>query len=484
MKSPQTFVEQYTGKAIDYDGAYGVQCVDGFEVGIAYLGIPTMPTPNNWADGFWTCLDANGRPSPSTEAWRDKYFDRIRRLADFRNGDWVIWARGSASHPSSHVAMWYEGKEFGENQGGDRSFCLKSTDFSDALGALRPKAWALIPGYDSDMTINGHLYHLYGQADGLRPVIISPGLNKTAKIQNLDVPFDVYAKITGCNCFQMRTDQPDPYGTTYGDISSPICGVYQNLPNQDSTMFFDLETGQHADCTGINIDSDHNVFSPVLIYEQGKCVQYARMVGLQQCTRPSRYSFVIRQMNGTYALGLSDQDLTPDQIWNDLRTLSCVQNVSFIDGGGSAQMMRYRVSDHKVEYIQNAEKIATAGAVAFIGREIADIIIQDEPQATQTEPTPGETGESEETPMEENKPQNQPEMSPVEGWSDPEPGSGTTIVERISALMSVKSIITLAFVGTYLAMVLQGQQVPSLFENILTMIVSFFFGYQFRKAEK
>lgn len=68
-------------------------------------------------------------------------------------------------------------------------------------------------------------------------------------------------------------------------------------------------------------------------------------------------------------------------------------------------------------------------------------------------------------------------------WKDPEP-TGTTILQRISALLSVKSIITLAFVGTYLAMVIQGQEVPSLFENILTMIVSFFFGYQFKKAEK
>ena len=68
MKSPQAFVETYTGKLIDNDGAYGVQCVDGFQTGNVYLGIPTMPTPNNWADGYWTCLDANGNPSPSTEA--------------------------------------------------------------------------------------------------------------------------------------------------------------------------------------------------------------------------------------------------------------------------------------------------------------------------------------------------------------------------------------------------------------------------------
>jgi hypothetical protein len=193
MKSPQAFVEIYTGKLIDNDHAYGVQCVDGFQTGNVYLEIPTMPTPNNWADGYWTCLDANGNPSPTTEAWVNKYFDRIRNPEDFRNGDWVIWARGSKSHPSSHIAMWYNGQEFGENQGGDRSFCLKSTDFSDALGALRPKAWSLsIPSFESNMTICGHLYYLFRKTAALKAVVLSPGLNKTALIKDMDCDADVY----------------------------------------------------------------------------------------------------------------------------------------------------------------------------------------------------------------------------------------------------------------------------------------------------
>jgi hypothetical protein len=63
-------------------------------------------------------------------------------------------------------------------------------------------------------------------------------------------------------------------------------------------MFFDLETGEHADCTGINIDPTHNVFSPVLIYQRGKNVQYARMVGLGHCNAKNIYSFVIRMIGG------------------------------------------------------------------------------------------------------------------------------------------------------------------------------------------
>ena len=472
MKSPQAFVETYTGKLIDNDGAYGVQCVDGFQTGNVYLSIPTMPTPNNWADGYWTCLDSNGHPSPETEAWVNKYFDRIRDPKDFRNGDWVIWARGSKSHPSSHIAMWYNGQEFGENQGGDRSFCLKNTDFSDALGALRPKAWSLsIPAYESNMTICGHLYYLFRQTAGMRAVVLSPGLNKTALIKDMDCDADVYAKITGSNYFQMRTDLPDqPYGTTYGDISSPISEVYQTLPNQDTTMFFDLETGAYGDCTGITIDPNHNVFSPALIYPRGRNVQYARMVGLGQCTLPSTYTVLIRFVTGDYAVGLSDQNLTPNTIAGDLMTIADVESVSFLDGGGSAQMMRYITSEHRIEYTRETPR-ATAGCVAFIA-----------PSKPHTAPPQNETQEDEEEPMTEIKPQETPEIEPVEGWQDPEP-QDSIIVQRIAALLSVKSLITIFLTVIFGLLVLRGEELPDKFVSIYTMCISFFFGYQFKKAE-
>lgn len=490
MRTPGTFVNTFNGKTVDFDGAYGVQCVDGFKEGCVYIDIPPQPCPNNWAESYWTCKNADGSINQNTKAWQEKYFDLISDFRQFRDGDWVIWPRGCVSHPSSHVAMYYKGQEFGERQyENNRAFCLKDTDFSDASGALRPKTWSaiVIPDYDSDLTINGHLYHLVRQASNLRTVVLSPGLNETAQIKDMDCEYYVYGKITGCNYFQMRDDIKDqPYGTTYGDISSPISAVYQNLPNQDSTMFYDIETGKHGDCTGVTIDPEHNVFSPVLIYEPGKNVQYARMVGLGLCNTVSRYCFVIRFLNGTYALGLAEQDLTPNQIASDFLGIDNLQAVAFIDGGGSAQMMRYRTKERRVEYVRDTGR-ATAGCIALIGGPVPpqeEIPEQDEQEPTvePTQPEEPETGENkgEDESMSEpiyEEPAKDPE------WKDPEP-TGTTILQRISALLSVKSIITLAFVSTYLAMVLQGQEVPSLFENILTMIVSFFFGYQFKKAEK
>ena len=150
MKTFKEFYEKYNGKAIDDDGAYGVQCVDGFRVFCREFGVPVKPTPNNWADGYWYSRDALGY---------GQYFEYITDPKQFKDGDVVIWAKGSKSHPSSHIAFWYQGKEFGQNQGGNRGFLLKPTDFSDALGALRLKAWVPEP-YTGWKKQNGRWYYL------------------------------------------------------------------------------------------------------------------------------------------------------------------------------------------------------------------------------------------------------------------------------------------------------------------------------------
>ena len=82
----------------------------------------------------------------------------------------------------------------------------------------------------------------------------------------------------------------------------------------------------------------------------------------------------------------------------------------------------------------------------------------------------------------QEKPQEQPEMTPVEGWTDPEPQTNI-IVQRIAALMSVKSVITIALTVAFIVLVVNGKDLPDQFVSIYTMCISFFFGYQFKKAE-
>lgn len=127
-KTAKSFYEKYNGQAFDYDKAYGVQCVDGARLWMDYFLGSSIPCSGGWASGYWT----------GNRAWfKSKGCTEITSPSNLRNGDLVIWNRGSASHPSSHVAMYYNGQEFGQNQGGNRGFCLKSTNFNDMAGAFR-----------------------------------------------------------------------------------------------------------------------------------------------------------------------------------------------------------------------------------------------------------------------------------------------------------------------------------------------------------
>ncbi len=128
MKTAKSFYEKYNGQAIDYDHGYGVQCVDGARLWMDYFLGSSIPCATGWAGGYWS----------GNQSWfKSKGCTLITNYRNLKNGDLVIWSKGSSSHPSSHVAMYYNGKEFGQNQGGNRGFCLKSTDFSDMAGAFR-----------------------------------------------------------------------------------------------------------------------------------------------------------------------------------------------------------------------------------------------------------------------------------------------------------------------------------------------------------
>ena len=84
--------------------------------------------------------------------------------------------------------------------------------------------------------------------------------------------------------------------------------------------------------------------------------------------------------------------------------------------------------------------------------------------------------------MAETKPQETPEIEPVENWQDPEEND-SIIVQRIAALLSVKSLITIFLTVIFGLLVLKGEELPDKFVSIYTMCISFFFGYQFKKAE-
>ena len=133
IMTPEKFRNDVIGKSFDVDHAYGPQCWDLFAYMLYSLRIPVSAycALTGYVCDLWRLR------------WQylySDYFDFIERPDDLNTGDWAIWDRGSASHPSSHIAMYYHGEELGQNQGYPY-VTEKETDFSDMLGALRPKFW-------------------------------------------------------------------------------------------------------------------------------------------------------------------------------------------------------------------------------------------------------------------------------------------------------------------------------------------------------
>lgn len=188
----------------------------------------------------------------------------------------------------------------------------------------------------SDPCINGHEYHLYRMQPGDKIGVLSAGINKVQEFSKFYVK-GMVSKAAGSNYYQLRTDQPDPYGTTYGDISAPLNDVYLCFNNQTTTLYYDLNTGDYGDCTDIIINPLHDVFSPAVVYPKEGHYQYARMVGIDHVNVSSMYTFLIRFKDGTYALGITEKELTPKTIAEDFRPTRDMVDISFQDGGGSAQ---------------------------------------------------------------------------------------------------------------------------------------------------
>ena len=460
--TPEKWRDMTIGKSYDIDGAYGAQCWDYFAYFVKYFNLPlsTYCSLTGYVCDLWRLRNQYGYST---------YFDYITDPAKLQPGDWVIWDKGS-SHPYSHVAMFIHGMELGQNQGA--AYVTEKATTWDMLGAFRFKNWSEIYIGCSDMEINGHSYSLYRQGPSQKTVVLAAGINKVAGIRELDADVYVYAKIAGANYFQMQAGQTDPVGTTYGDLSAPLNEVWTEVPNQDSTLYFDIESGAYGDCTGIHVDPDHNVFSPAVVYPSEGNYQYARMVGIGHVNVVSRYTFLIRFKDGTYAVGIANDELTPKQIQADIKTVtgSDLGSISFLDGGGSAQMGRW--NGKAFEYVRDTGR-EIPSAVAIISEAAIPAEPDPEPEQSETE--------SEEETMPEEKPQEQ-EPKPVEGWEDPEPQTNI-ITERIAALMSVKSILTLALTGVFAWLIVNRADIPEFFADIYKIVILFFFGYQTGKME-
>lgn len=395
--TPQQFYAETLNKVIDYDGAYGAQCVDAFRYWGHLNNVPVPPTPNNYADGYWYSRDALGF---------NKWFTYINNPAEFRTGDWVIWGRstmpgGSKSHKSSHIAMYYMGKEYGENQGGNGGFTLKDTVFSDALGALRWK------GYES-MKIEKGYHHMSWR-----------GIN-------VDI-----VRATAANGYKLHliSAGDDPYALKdLMEFDSDKLGIVACV----NANYFEMATGLHLGCEGDMYDEYFQApkaagIISYYISDLGKigahdqkdfwlskeqiqmvCAPYACLIHNGQNVDMHSTAFGSKDLvknTQTAAMRIDDDwclAIFSECFPSDVHAFAqeCGANeLILMDSGGSTQMFECATTGHRRQIRHTSRKLPN---VLVLAKDIeAQKPIDDEPTPEPSEPEPAPV-EPEPTPEKEH----------------------------------------------------------------------------------
>jgi hypothetical protein len=369
--TPADFYNQYNGKAINDDSYAGVQCVDAFRVFCKWIGSSAYPTPNGWADGYWYGRSAHA-----------DLFDSVP-VGQFRNGDWVIWAKWSKSHESSHIAMYYNGYEFGQNQSTSRVFTLKSTNFSDALGALRWRGFEnmsieLKEGLQ-DITYNGVLYKVVKAESGYGLRLISAGDSMTVKdITQIDSDkLDVRAKVNA-SYFDMSNTSAN--GTHYGVEQSE---TLDDCPkNSGYLVFAEKNDGTivEGDASDYWLTKKDVVFgvTPYACRIHNGTLVYDRSTayGDKDDTKNSQTA-VFKIADGRWCLAVTatGQTCCPRDITAMAQACGATECI-IMDSGGSTQMFAY------------------LNKVVYTGRKIANVLALAKDITSTDSSTSGTTGDT------------------------------------------------------------------------------------------
>lgn len=128
------FYNKHLNKVIDMDFSPKgdiYQCVDLFKAFTKEnYNTPDYNTGNGYASGLW--IYRKSKPY-------GKYFVDAN-VKSLQNGDWCIWGRCRVA-PNTHVAMYYNGKFFGQNQNGVKKATLINLSKDGIIGVLRPKMY-------------------------------------------------------------------------------------------------------------------------------------------------------------------------------------------------------------------------------------------------------------------------------------------------------------------------------------------------------
>lgn len=400
MKTPKEFVDEYKGRAIDYDGSHGVQCVDLFKIFCAWTKqVPVYATPNGWADGYWYARNSLGYY---------KYFDYITDYKQYRDGDWVLWAYGSQSHPKSHVAMFYHGKEFGMRQSDGREACLKITNFSDSLGAFRWRGFEMkLPyGYSKHVFYGINVNVLRSRAsDGFTLHMISADGDKAVKnIMDFDSDKLLINGAVNANYFIMSD------GMHLGCEGDRLVDGYSQAPKQSGVLSYyltkDGRIGVHDESDfWLPISDVQMVCSPYAVRIHDGKLTYYRSESFGDKDDIKNTQTIAFKIEDDWGLAIFDKCCPRDTV-TFMQQFGNVQELIVMDSGGSTQMFECFTTGKRK-------------AVRDTGRKIPNVLVLAKPNViippTQDDTVPTQPSE----PSEPSQPVEPEPQEPIEIPSDP-----------------------------------------------------------------
>lgn len=461
MKTPQQFVEAYHSKAIDFDGGYGVQCVDGWKTFCQWIGVPVKPTPNNWADGYWLYRKDLGY---------SQWFDFITDKSKIRTGDWCIWAKGS-SCVNSHIAMYWEkvnenkSSYFGERQDGNLFFCF-ATIPDDWMGALRWKGFDMIGSWERVVDqFAGVEIIATGMPDGDSLTVISTNTPKV--IQDIDDPDHVYDQKLNGGFFDNNSNS-----LTYGEAYGIRCGVdCWEVPRQGKFIYYALlpdgttEVGNDSDFWHTEHTCSCALSPAMVLMHNGEDVEFVSPEVSWRRTYACSQSMLVRTAE-RFVFAISKGNLTPDQCRAWAKSIGALDLVFNDAGGSSCLQYGYDI------YSGTGEHRRIANAWAFYHQKPSVLPVA---ETAAEEPIEGITNE---TPI---------EVMPIEvahEVDDMENDEKKTVSGQLAKLIDVKSIITIMVMFCMCYLVMHGAEIPKDFMTVLIAIITFYFGYQSNKGEK
>lgn len=173
LSSPAAFVNAMNGRG--FNEGYGLQCVAGFKQFMFSLSGRVVATRTGGASGY---ANQVGEIQALGFTWHGGQ-------AGMKDGDWAIFGGGTYGH----VAMYYQGKFFGQNQGSGNIYVGNAFNLMDLggyrnsiIGYYRPNIWNGTASAPAAPAANSKAVNDQVVADVLKGVYGS-GADRVARLQ-------------------------------------------------------------------------------------------------------------------------------------------------------------------------------------------------------------------------------------------------------------------------------------------------------------